>query len=229
MKKLVLAVTLLLAVMTGHTQSFEGIMRWSMKMDITDPKAKEQMEQIAKMMGNQATNGMMPTGVTIKLKGLNSLTSIEGGIMDKNDVLFIADKGTSYTINHKQKSYMVVPKSSETTDEKAPKITKTSETAKIMNYTCTKYIIETPGANGNSATVNYWATTEIKDIDLKALAKQQMAKGQQFVYADIEGVPLKVEMSLPEGTMTMEAVEFKKTSLPASDFAVPAGYKEMKM
>jgi hypothetical protein len=35
-------------------------------------------------------------------------------------------------------------------------------------------------------------------------------------------------MNMPQGHMAMEVTEIKKASLPASDFEVPAGYKEVK-
>lgn len=230
MKKVVLVLVLLLVVMTGRSQAFEGVMRWSLKLDITDPTLKAQMEQMAKMMGSGATNGMMPTGITVKVKGPDALSSIEGGIMDKNDVLFLGDKGMGYTINHKQKTYIVVPKNDkDDTEQKTPKVTKTSETIKVLNYTCTKYVIETEGPDGKKATIDYWATTEIKDIDVKALAKQLNTKGQKVVYADVDGFPLKIETSMAQGHVVMEAIEFKKASLPASDFELPKGYTETKM
>jgi hypothetical protein len=272
MKKIVLALVLILLVMTGRTQSFEGIMRWSMKMDITDPKAKAQMEEDKKkaadpanqakmkelqakmndpqfkammdanpqmkaqiesslkmMAGGDMMSSMMPTGVLIKLKGSNFISSVQGGIMDKNDVLHIADKDQTYTINHSAKTYMVMTKPPTKHEETKPKITKTSETATILGHLCTKYIIENTEPSGQKSTVNYWATTEIQGIDLKALAKQQMNKGQSLVYAEIDGVPLKIEMTMPQGTMTMEVQEIKKESLPASAFTLPAGYTETKI
>lgn len=271
MKKLVLALVLILVVMTGRSQSFEGIMRWSMKMDITDPKIKAQMEEAKKKAADPANqakikemqakmndpqfkammdsnpqmkaqmeaamkimaggdmSSMMPTGVLIKIKGTNSLTSIQGGIMDKNDVLHLSDKDQTYTINHAAKTYMVMSKPAAKPEENKPKITKTSETATILGHTCTKYIIEKTENNGQKSTVNYWATTEIQGIDLKALAKQQMNKDQSFVYAEIEGVPLKIEMTMSQGVMTMEMLEIKKESLPASAFTLPAGYSETKI
>jgi len=271
MKKVVLALALMLIVMTGRSQAFEGFMRWSMKMDITDPKAKAQMEEAKKkaadpanqakikemqakmndpqfkammdsnpqmkaqmetaikMMAGGDMNAMMPTGVVVKIKGTNSLTSIQGGIMDKSEVLHIADKDQTYTINHSAKTYMVMAKPTTATSEEKPKITKTSETATILGHTCTKYVIEKTEPNGQTSKTNYWATTEIKGIDLKALAKQQMSKGQSIVYSEIDGVPLKIEMSMPQGTMTMEVQELKKESIPASTFTLPAGYTETKI
>jgi hypothetical protein len=271
MKKVVLALALMLMVMTGRSQSFEGIMRWNMKMEITDPTAKAEMEEAKKkandpanqaqikelqakmndpqfksmlesnpqmkaqleatlkMMAGGDLSAMLPSGVVVKLKGTNSLISLEGGMMDKNDVLYVADKDATYTINHNAKSYMQMPKKSTTPHEK-PKVTKTSETTKILNYTCTKYIIETTTPDGKTMKTNYWATNEIKDIDIKTLAKQQMGKDQSFVYSEVDGVPMKVEVTMPgQGKLTMEMTEFKKISLPASDFALPAGYSETKM
>jgi len=49
MKKVVLALVLILLVMTGRGQSFEGVMRWKMKMDITDPVMKAKTEEAKRM------------------------------------------------------------------------------------------------------------------------------------------------------------------------------------
>lgn len=270
MKKIVLALALILVVMTGRTQSFEGVMQWSIKMDITDPDTKakmeeakkkandpanqakmkemqakmndpqfkalmesnpamkQQMEAVMKMMAGGDPSSLIPSGVLIKIKGLNSVTSVQGGMMDKTDILYIADKDQSYTINHTAKTYVAMSKQTHNANQEKPKITKTSETATILGHKCTKYIIETKESTGKPVTTFYWTTTEIKDIDMKALAKQQMSKDQTFVYADVEGVPLKMEVKMPQGTMTMEVTELKKQSVAASEVALPSGYSETK-
>lgn len=270
MKKVILILSLVLIMMVGRTQSFEGMIQWTIKMDITDPQVKAQMEEAKKKANDPANqakikemqakmndpqfkamlesnpqmkaqidammkmltggdiNSMMPSAVVVKLKGTNSLTSIQGGIMDKNDVLHLSDKDQTYTINHAAKTYMLMSKNNTTSQEK-PKVTKTSETTKVLGHTCTKYIIEKAAPDGKTMTTNYWSTTEIKDIDMKALAKQQMGKDQAFVYPDVEGVPLKMEMMMPQGTMTMEVTDLKKQSIPSSDFVLPAGYTETKI
>lgn len=261
---------MILVVMAGRTQSFEGVIHWSMKMDITDPKVKAQMEEAKKkandpanqakmkemqtkmndpqfkalmeqnpqmkaqmeaamkMMQGGDMNAMMPSGIVVKMKGANTLTSIQGGIMDKTDMLHVADKDVTYTINHATKTYMVA-KHNNVEQPKSPKITKTSDTQKILGYTCTKYVVEQTGHDGKPVTTNYWATTEIKDVDLKALAKQQAGQGQSMIFAEIDGVPLKIEMMMPQGNMTMECTEFKRESVPASTFALPSGYSETKI
>jgi hypothetical protein len=270
MKKLVLFLVMIFAVMAGRAQSFEGVIHWSMKMDITDPRIKAQMEDAKKkandpanqakmkeleakmkdpqmkalmeqnpqmkaqmeaalkMMQGGDMSSMMPSGIVVKMKGANTLTSIQGGIMDKTEMLHVADKDVTYTINHSSKSYMVT-KHKEPEQQKTPKITKTSETQKILGYTCTKYIIETTGADGRTMNTDYWATNEIKDIDLKSLAKQQRGQQQSFIFTEVDGVPLKIEVKMPQGNMTMECTELKKESLPASTFVLPAGYTETKV
>jgi outer membrane lipoprotein-sorting protein len=269
MKKLVLVVVMMVVVFAGRSQSFEGMMKWSMKLDITDPTMKAQMEELKKksqdpatlakmkelqdkmndpqfkqmldqnpqmkaqmeaalkMMAGGGMESMMPSGIVIKLKGNNSLSTIHGGIMDRTEVLHLADKDVTYTINHPQKTYIVAPKS-EHKPQSSPKVTKTSETATILNYKCTKYIIETTSPDGKAATINYWATPDIKDIDLKALAKQQ-SKDQTFIYAEVDGFPMRIETTMTQGNLTMEIVEFKKGGVNASEFALPSGYTETKV
>jgi hypothetical protein len=79
---------------------------------------------------------------------------------------------------------------------------------------------------GQTVTSNFWTTTEIKDIDLKAMAKQRMGRGQAFMPEGMDGMPLKIESFAKEGNMVMEALEIKRESLNASDFTIPSDYKE---
>src|ERR1044071_8291999 len=163
MKKLVLVLVMIFAVMVGRSQSFEGIMHLKMKLEITDPKLKAemakandpanqakikemqakmndpqmkalmeqnpqmkaQMEAMMKAMTGGGMAAMMPTGMTLKLKGLNSLMSMEGGLMDKNDILLLGDKHMSYRINNISKTYTVMSQSKgPATSDRKPKITK---------------------------------------------------------------------------------------------------------
>ncbi len=271
MKKLSMMVVLILMVITGRSQSFEGTIKWKMNMDITDPKTKAQledakkqlndpanqakmkelqakmndpqmkammdanpqmktqMEAAMKMMAGGSVNSLIPTGMSIQVKGANSLTKMEGGIMDKSEVLYQGDKNQSVRIDHANKTYTplaTATKPESTTTANPPKVTKTSETKKILNYTCTKYIVESTDPKGKSAKQVFWTTKEI-DIDMKKLS-QHRVRDNQFFYENIEGVPLRIEMIIPEGNMTMEVTDVKKESLSASLFQIPSGYKEAK-
>jgi len=266
MKKLFTAV-LVLAVSSAWAQSFEGTIKWSMKMEITDPALKAkmaegqknmndpaqqakmkqmqdqmndpkmkammeanpamkaQMENVMKMQqGGGDPSSMMPKGFTVKVKGANSLTTVVGGMM-AGDILNTPDKSVHF--DRANKTYSVMPSSEGKGMEKAqkPTVTKTSETTKILGYNCTKYIVTTAD-RGQPITSNFWSTTEIKDIDLKAMAKQRTGRGQAFMPEGMEGMPLRIESFTKEGNMVMEVTEIKRESLSASDFTIPSDYKE---
>ena len=54
MKKVLLTLALIVLVMQSRAQSFEGIIKWSITMDITDPKMKAEMEEAQKRMNDPA-------------------------------------------------------------------------------------------------------------------------------------------------------------------------------
>jgi hypothetical protein len=268
MKKLLTAV-LVLAMSSAWAQSFEGVIKWSMKMEITDPAMKAKMAEGQKKMNDPAAqekmkkmqeqmndpkmkammdanpamkaqmenamkmqqgggadmmNSMMPKGFTVKIKDGSSLTTVEGGMM-AGDILHTPEK--SVHLDRVNKTYSVMPmgEGKGIENQQKPTVTKTSETTKIAGYNCTKYVV-TRVEQGKMITSNFWTTTEIKDIDLKAMAKQRMGRGQSLFYEGMEGMPLRIESSSKEGNMTMEVTEIKREPLSASDFTIPADYKE---
>ncbi|MEO7988804.1 MAG: DUF4412 domain-containing protein [Chryseolinea sp.] len=272
MKTPIVIACLLFACTCLAQSSFEGTIKWSMKMEITDPAAKARMEEGQKKMNDPANqakmkemeakmndpqfkammdanpqmkaqmektmqmmqggnlNSMMPSAFTVKIKNNNSIAQMEGGMIGGMEILNLTDKNQSYSLDRKNKTYTTLPQGSNEPQKTSPeiKVTKTNETAKILNYTCIKTIVEVT-QNGKTMKNFYWTTTEIKDLDLKSLSKQRMGRGNQSMfYQDIDGVPLKMEMTMPEGTMTMEVTEIKKESLSASLFELPADFKEVK-
>jgi hypothetical protein len=271
MKKLPVLILLFTVALgfSAMSQSFEGTIHWSMKMEVTDPatkakmdeaqrkmndpanqkkmkemqaqmndpkfkammesnpQMKAQMENAMKMMGGGDMSSMMPTGMLVKIKNDNSVTVMEGGMMDKTEILYLKDKNQSIRIDHPNKTYSIMSAGGNSTSKPEPKVTKTSDTKTILDHVCTKYIVDSTTPNGKAAQQFFWTTTDIK-IDMKNLAQHKMGKGNSFFYDNIEGVPLRIEMTMPEGTMTMEATSIKKESLNGNDFQIPAGYKEVK-
>jgi hypothetical protein len=198
----------------------------------SNPQMKAQMEAAIKMAQGGDISSMMPKGYTAKFKDKNMVSTMDGGMMSNMEFLYLSKEDQGYVINRSAKTYSVMPKSTETKDKKDidVKVTKTTETAKILNYTCTKYIADVKSENGTTMQQIFWATKDIPGIDFKNMAKQRMgSSSQRMWYAEIDGVPLKVEMKVPQGNMVMEATGIKKQSLPSSDFAVPDGFKETKM
>jgi len=196
----------------------------------SNPQMKAQMDKMMGSMTGGDISSMIPKGFIVKIKGKNTLTKMDGGMMANNEFLHLGDKNQSYSVDRQNKTYSVMnatqAKTESTTTDADVKVTKTSETAKILNYNCTKYIVETT-SHGTTITQFLWATTEIKDFDLKALSKQNFGKGQRMFYDKVDGVPLKIEMKTNEMNMTMEATEIKKESLSAADFTIPADFKEV--
>lgn len=273
MKKILFTLALLALVMHGRSQSFEGIIKWSITTEITDPatkakmeeaqkkmkdpanqakmkemetkmndpqfkammesnpQLKAQMENMMKMMQSGDVSSMMPKGLEFKTKNGNTLTKMEGGMMANMEMLYLKDKAQSYRIDRQGKTYSVLPAHSATESTTSPevKITKTNETAKILDYLCTKYIAEST-INDKTTQQIFWTTTAIKDFDMKSLARQRMGNNpQSLFYEKIEGVPLKIEMTMPQGNMVMQATSIKRQSLNASDFTIPSDYKEVDM
>jgi hypothetical protein len=250
-------------------QNFEGVIKWSMKSEYTDPKMKAQMEEAERRMNDPATQAqmkqmqermndpqmkammesnpqmkaqmeammkmqsgggsMMPTGFTIKIKNGNTLSVMEGGMMAGNETLYLKAKNQTYMINTTSKTYSALPQNSGATPTPSAdiKVKKTTETQKILNYTCTKTIV-TVTEKGKSIDQIFWTTNEIKDFDLKSLSSQRAGNGQSMYYENIEGVPLKMEMTMPQAKMIMEVKEIKKQPLPGSTFEIPAGFTETK-
>ena len=195
----------------------------------SNPQMKTQMENMIKMAeGGGGLSSMMPTGYIIKIKDQNTLIKMEGGMMSNMEMLYLKNKNSTYQLDREKKTYKVLPHmANDTTKLPDVKVTKTTETTKILNYPCTKYIVETK-SNGHTMQQFFWTTTAIKDLDMKSFAHQRTGNGQQsFFYEKVEGVPLKIEIKQPQGAMIMEATEFKKQSLSASDFSLPSDFKEI--
>jgi hypothetical protein len=198
------------------------------KMMDANPQLKAQMEAMMKMSESGDMNSMMPKSMEVHVKNQNAVSKMEGGIMGNMEILYLKDKATSYRIDRQTKTYSVLP-AGDTHHSHQPevKVTKTSETLKVLNHTCTKYLVEST-LNGKTFQQLVWATTDIKDFDMKNIANRS-GNGQSFYFDKIDGVPLKMQMMMPQGTMTMEAIEIKRQTLPASAFVIPADYKEVKL
>jgi hypothetical protein len=179
-----------------------------------------------KMSSGGNVNSMMPSAMMIKIKKQNTLTRMEGGIM-AGDILYLKEKEQSYHIDRDNKTFTVLGKDNGNEKPMNAKVVKTAETASILGHKCTKYKVELT-EQGKSITQYLWATTELKGIDMSGLSKQRMSGGKSVFYSEIEGVPLKMEMIMPEMEMIMEAKEIKKESLSASLFIIPSDFKEVK-
>jgi len=196
-----------------------------------NPQMKAQMENAMKMMAGGDMSAMIPKGMMIELKDGNALTKMDGGMMANMEVLYLKDKDASYHLDRQNKTFSVLggtkteQPAKEPSTTTPPKVTKTSETTKILGYTCTKYLVELQQGTHNVTQI-IWATTDIKDIDFKSMSKHKMSRDQSFYYEGIDGVPLRTEVKTAQGTMSMEATEIKRGNVNSADFVIPPDYKE---
>ncbi|MDZ7646936.1 MAG: hypothetical protein U5K54_07015 [Cytophagales bacterium] len=158
----------------------------------SNPQMKTQMQNAMKAMQGGDMSSMMPKSLHVKIKGKSSLTKMDGGIMAA-EILSLNDTNKMYLLDRESKTYNLLPSGKdETTSKSTHKVTKTSETTQIVNYRCTKYIVE---VTEHGATVNqvFWTTTEIEGLNAKDFFNQSLNQGQQSMYyAGLEGIPLKM-------------------------------------
>lgn len=199
------------------------------KMMESNPQMKAQMESAMKMMQGGNLNSLVPTGMILKVKDGNTLTKMEGGPGAGMETLTLKAKKESYLINRESKTYTPLSHATEK-PERAPQVTvkKTTETQKILSYTCTKVLV-TVTENGQTHNQIFWTTNQIKGLDSKSLEDYNIGKTEAAYYKELDGFPLKMEMTTPQGTMVMEATEVKRQSLPAAEFQIPTGFTENKL
>lgn len=200
-----------------------------------NPEMKKMLEsQLLTLKAMQGTGGdsqLMPTSYTIKMKDGNSYTSFNGGaVAMMGDMLYVKSTDKTYFINNTKKTFSILPKGTEaaTKDSSIIKVTPTTVTKKIMNYTCTKYIV-TITENKKNQTMTLWATKELKQYTRSSFATKtgQADKVTNAAWSKIEGIPLSIEVTEEGQTMIIEMIELKYSTLPAADFIVPTGYKSV--
>lgn len=200
----------------------------------SNPSMKAMLEQQLATMkavkGENLISDLLPKSFTIKMKDGNSYTQLEGGVtaLATGDILYLKGTDKKYYIKKAAKTYSVAPKSKAPSSEEAiVSVVATTETAKILTYTCTKYIVTFTEA-GKIKTMFVWATKDLKQYTASSFHTSGVGnQSNMAAFKKIEGVPLKIEMSEQGQTVVMEVVELKNAILPASDFILPLDYKEV--
>ncbi|MBX7125513.1 MAG: DUF4412 domain-containing protein [Cyclobacteriaceae bacterium] len=204
-----------------------------MQQRMNDPQMKAIMEsnpqmkaQMEKAMTGDVGN-VLPTGMKMKVKGASTITTMEGGMSLKDEVLFIHDKDLIVMLDRTAKTYRTLSSGNTPRGSNAVKVTKTAETMKVLNFNCTKYVAEVTEKN-SKITQTFWTTQEIKDINFQSFAKQRMSQGGSMYPEGLEGVPLRIEMQTQEGRMIMEVTSIKRETHDALLFTLPPDYRELK-
>ena len=198
-----------------------------------NPQMKAMMEKQMAMLNPSAGSAnnpfadLFPKGITVKTKGGNTLAVIEGGIA-ASETLTLSGTQTSYSINRRAQTYSTLSTGGHAEAEAGAQgytVQKTDETAQILGYGCTKYLVATTG--GKSGRYAVWATTDFKGFGSANFPKIRLGRNQSADFMQqIEGVPMKLEISSPEANITMVAASIKTETLPAGLFEIPAGFKQ---
>ncbi|WP_299249303.1 DUF4412 domain-containing protein [uncultured Cytophaga sp.] len=196
----------------------------------SNPAMKSMIEQqlaTMKASGEVNMNALFPKSYTIKYKAGNTYTQVEGGVTAAlGDLLFLKSTDKTYLIKQAAKTYSIYPKSSNN-DSTTYTIKATTESMKVLGYTCYKYIV-TYTKNEHSNTMFIWSTKELKQYNKSSFRSKSISNNTSEKYFDkIEGVPLKIEINEKGQKVALEVEEFKTTILPASTFAIPSDYKEV--
>jgi hypothetical protein len=187
-----------------------------------------------------------PTDVSTTYKGTSSRIEMKSGpSAGQGYQLFDGAKGSMTTVVPSQKMYMVLDiagmagpamDNAAAHADKAPKITATGKTETIAGHTCEHYLIAT-----DDGEMDICAAKSLGFMGF--MGGNPMARGRGPAPASVpiehralyesfkDGFqPLKMErINKGKRELMMEVVAIEKTSVPASTFAIPDGYRKMDM
>lgn len=195
-----------------------------------NPQMKAMIErQMAALKGpasDGGQGGLFPTGFTLRTKGARSLVRVEGG-MFPSEVLTQSDLNAAYQIDRASETYRRLPQDqSGSATGPAPRVTRTAETAKILGYTCTRCVVET-SAGPEKAAYSIWVTKDIKGFDPARLKNMRVGRAPGPNFMDqLDGVPMKMEITTPQAKLVMEVSAIQAESLAAALFELPEGFSE---
>lgn len=204
-------VALVASTLCLQAQNFEGTIKWQYTYEVMNADVKE-LEA-------------MPARLTMKVKGNNVLTKVEDGTGFSGEMLCLGDQKQSYYLYRDDRTYERAVSEKRAKNENA-EVTRTSQTRKILNYTCTKYVIEVTEGEETLWQV-FWTTTDIKGFELTHPALQELVKNQPGS-EKIAGTPLRIELRNTLGNVIIDVAELKQEKLAAAAFVVPADFTEFK-
>jgi hypothetical protein len=204
-----------------------------------NPQMRAAMEAQIKMAEDAAAGrgqdedmmtAMMPKRVRAQVKGERSLIVMDGGAFAMEILNRDAQNREIYLIDRAGKTYSRVPKPA--AEEAKPAnavqnytVTKGGASQKILGYTCEQYLVDYT-QNGQKGKAVIWATDDIPGLDADTLAGMRFGEEDAGYFRSIEGVPLKMEMSLPQMRLTMTAQEMQAGGVADAVFELPAGFVE---
>jgi SOS-response transcriptional repressor LexA len=186
------------------------------------PEQKSAIESMIKIMETKGSViAVIPTSYEIKIKDLNSLMKIHGGILNESEILTMKEEKKTYQINHSNKIYAAYTSSAKAQNVA---ILKTNEKTTILGHVCTKYTIKGQ-ADGQDFQSEVWISPPINGLSFKNLIQYPYG-GLDISYLEkINGVPLRTKIMAGSVKLIVEATSIKQAKLNESIFTLPAEYK----
>lgn len=195
--------------------------------DVTITQQIEQPQQKPMTMVMKIKDGMVRNDVDTRMSAIIDTTS-----------------GETTTLMHDQKVAMKVPgamvkaaqalatkslaESAESDADAAP--TPTGRKEVISGFNCEEFVSSHQGKK-----IVIWVTQEIPDAkeitrQFASLASDTNPTADLVDPTQIEGFPIRTTAEIAPGqTVTMTVMGLTREPIPASEFAVPSGYREMAM
>ncbi len=234
-----------------HAQDFSGTMTWSARIEILDAQTASQVNLVQDALKNpelfamlakspqlrgfledklgplNTTNGatqLLPTGFTLQIKGPRALLKTEGGVVSR-EVLALGDKAAVYSLNRPARTFERL--SSDAAATIKIRVTRTTETAVILGYTCRRFIVETDDL-GEKSRSSVWTTNGIKGLNAATFKRLNLGQVAGAGFVDqIDGVPLKIDAVTPDAKIALLATRITPGALDAALFNVPTGFREV--
>ena len=238
MTKTPVTVSLTLSVLAALTAIAAPAARADLKvvetLRIDSPQLKAYMdsmtpEQRAKMgrSGNPLLSGAAQV-TTLYLRGSKSRA-------DVGPMTYISDAATNQTtmINRRSHTYstMPTPAGAGGAGQITAKVKDSGQTKVIQGHPARRYMMSATMASQPGTVIqgDIWAAQDLPRPSLPTTGQGGPFAVFQNLLSKVKGFPLKTTLAVtgsPLGstTVTTSVVSVSKATLPASDFAVPAGY-----
>jgi hypothetical protein len=147
-------------------------------------------------------------------------------IFNFGDVLVYGKSGNRYAISHSQQK--VEQLASTTTDLDTAVHEAMGDSTEVLGYRCYNYLLTEDNPFGKSRSV-YWISPSIRIAHTMEFARCLEFKSTFFKNGRLPGLPLKVEMGLTNGDISiLQMEELVAEKLPPNFFQLPAGYRVIK-
>jgi hypothetical protein len=191
-----------------------------------DPHTKKELEAARKATRNL---GLYPAAITASMLKGNTRLKYDS-IFPDYEILLLRDSAKTFAVDKTLRQYVDVTRKDRLRKPKSDSLAvvkKTSETAEILGYRCTKYTV-TANQRGSQTSQEIWSTEEIKGFDKAALTTQPIGR-VNWILDRIPGAPLRLISKNRDGVVRLDAVDVS-TQLPVPGlFIIPKDYIPLKV